>query len=121
MINSNNRYQQSVQLSSKDTKTEEQFCRYFNVTYLRSRSSPKYSYTDFYNYNYATTQTYSYSDRDDTLEIEMSKRSWEELMCYYRMNEKAADLENYEHNMRLKYPAVKDAYEKYLLLMELYR
>ena len=120
MINSNSRYQQSVQLSSKDTKTEEQFCRYFNVTYLRTRSSPK-QYIDYYTYTNSQDNYYSYSDRGDTLEIEMSKRSWEELMCYYRMNEKAADLENYEHNMRLKYPAIKDAHEKYLMLMELYR
>jgi hypothetical protein len=120
MINSNNRYQQLVQLSSKDTKTEEQFCRYFNVTHLRSRSSPK-QYMDYNTYANGQINYYNYSDRDETLEIEMPKRSWEELMRYYRTSEKVADLENYEHNMRLKYPAVKDAHEKYLMLMELYR
>ena len=120
MINSNNRYQQSVQLSSNDTKTEEQFHRYFNITHLSIKHQPK-SYVDFYAYANSQTNYYNYSDRDEIVEIEMSKRSWEELMRYYRMNETAADLENYEHNMRLKYPAVKDAYEKYLLLIELYR
>jgi hypothetical protein len=105
------------------TKIEEDFMMYFNVRNIsQSKSSPKsiqsfgYSYlTSEKDYNY-------YRERgEEFLDIEMSRKGWDELMRYYRMNVKLNDLEVYESEMRRKYPAVKDAHEKYLMLMELYR
>jgi len=116
----NNKYQRIVQSTSEDKTTEHKFHRYFNITHLSIKHEPK-SYVDFSAYANSQTNYYSYSDRDEIVEIEMPKKSWEELMRYYRMNEKAADLESYEYDMRKKYPAIKDAHEKYLMLMELYR
>lgn len=48
-------------------------------------------------------------------------QGWDELMRYYRMNEKCVARDTYEHVMRQKHPAIKDAYEKYQMLLELYR
>ena len=105
------------------TKIEEDFMMYFNVRNIsRSKASPKsiqsFSYshlTSEKDYNY-------YRERgEEFLDIEMSARGWDDLMRYHRMNVKLQDLEVYESEMRRKYPAVKDAYEKYQMIMELYR
>jgi len=100
---------------------EQDFMIYFNI------KSVKPVYTSMpnimYNYNGAPTTTYINNNNygEEFLEVEISRRGWDELMRYHRMTEKLTKLERYESHMRQKYPAVKDAHEKYLMLMELYR
>ena len=101
-------------------REEDQFIRNFNVRQIsRSHSSARSQYDSFNTYG---IQSYNYySDKDEMLDVEMSKRGWDELMRFYRVSEKMAELENYEHNMRQKHPAIKNMYEKYQMLLELYR
>ena len=98
-------------------REEEQFTRNFGVRQIsRSYGSRPQSY------NLYSSKSYNYNDyQEELLDVEMTRRGWDELMRYYRMNEKCIALETYEHNMREKHPAIKNAYEKYQMLLELYR
>ena len=99
-------------------REEDQFIRNFGVRQV-SRSYPRARYDSFNTYS---TISYDYNRyEEELLDVEMSRRGWDELMRYYRMNEKCLALETYEHKMRQKHPAIKDAHEKYLMLLELYR
>ena len=101
-------------------REEDQFTRNFDVRRVsRSYSSARYQYDSFSTYG---NKSYNYYSHDDEmLDVEMTRRGWDELMRYYRMNEKCLALETYEHNMREKHPAIKEMYEKYQMLLELYR
>jgi len=101
-------------------REEDQFTRNFDVKRIsRSYSNARSHYDSFNTYGHKSYTYYSHDD--EMLDVEMSRRGWDELMRYYRMNEKCSALETYEHVMREKHPAIKDAYEKYQMLMELYR
>ena len=105
------------------TKIEEDFMMCFNVRNIsRSKSSPR-SIESFKSYNYNSPESYNYYRErgEEFLDIEMSARGWDDLMRYHRMNVKLQDLEVFESRMRSEHPAGKDAHEKYLMLMELYR
>lgn len=101
-------------------REEDQFTRTFDVRRVsRSYSSARYQYDSFSTYG---NKSYNYySHEDEMLDVEMTRRGWNDLMRYYRMTEKLSDLESYEHNMREKHPAIKEMYEKYQMLLELYR
>ena len=101
-------------------REEDQFTRTFDVRRVsRSYSSARSHYDSFSTYG---NKSYNYYSHDDEmLDVEMSRRGWDDLMRYYRMNEKCLALETYEHNMREKHPAIKEMYEKYQMLLELYR
>ena len=99
-------------------REEEHFTRNFGVRHV-SRSYPRARYDSFNTYS---TISYDYNRyEEELLDVEMTRQGWDELMRYYRMNEKCVARDTYEHNMRQKHPAIKDAYEKYQMLMELYR
>ena len=98
-------------------REEEQFTRNFGVRQV-SRSYPRARY-DFNTYSTISYDYHRYEE--ELLDVEMTRQGWDELMRYYRMNEKCSARDTYEHNMRQKHPAIKDAYEKYQMLMELYR
>jgi hypothetical protein len=102
---------------------EHQFFRNFSVKRIsKSYSSARSQYDSFNTFNTYGNKSYNYYGNDDeVLEVEMTRRGWDELMRFYRVSEKMAELENYEHNMRQKHLAVKDMYEKYRMLLELYR
>lgn len=101
-------------------REQEQFTRNFGVRQI-SRSYPRARYGSFNDATYSTI-SYDYNRyEEELLDVEMTMRGWDELMRYYRMNEKCVARDTYEHIMRQKHPAIKDAYEKYQMLMELYR
>tara|TARA_R110000868_G_scaffold294705_2_gene555184 strand:- start:213 stop:524 length:312 start_codon:yes stop_codon:yes gene_type:complete len=101
-------------------REQEQFTRNFGVRQI-SRSYPRARYDSFNDATYSTI-SYDYNRyEEELLDVEMTMRGWDELMRYYRMNEKCVARDTYEHIMRQKHPAIKDAYEKYQMLMELYR
>ena len=101
-------------------REQEQFTRNFGVRQI-SRSYPRARYDSFNDATYSTI-SYDYNRyEEELLDVEMTRQGWDELMRYYRMNEKCVARDTYEHIMRQKHPAIKDAYEKYQMLMELYR
>ena len=97
---------------------EHQFFRNFSVNRISKGYSNARSHYDSFS---TSGNYYGYGIEEDMLEVEITRRGWDELMRFYRVSEKMAELENYEHNMRQKHLAVKDMYEKYQMLLELYR
>lgn len=71
--------------------------------------------------DYYNVKASYYADREETLDIEMNRRTFEHLVHvdeeYTRMWQNQRD----EMYMRKEYPAIKEAYEKYRMLLELYR
>lgn len=94
---------------------EHQFLRNFSVN--RISKNARYDSFD----TYGNSSYYGYGIAENMLEVEITRQGWDELMRYYRMNEKCLALESYEHKMRQKHPAIKEMYEKYQMLLELYR
>jgi hypothetical protein len=72
---------------------------------------------DYYN----VKASYYAADTEETLDIEMNRRTFEYLVQvdeeYTRMWQDARD----EMYMRKEHPAIKEAYEKYRMLLELYK
>ena len=72
---------------------------------------------DYYNIK----ASYYAADTEETLDIEMNRRTFEYLVQvdeeYTRMWQDARD----EMQMRKEHPAIKEAYEKYRMLLELYK
>ena len=75
---------------------------------------------DRMDYGYST-KNYSYYNREETLEIEIPRSRFENLAeidsGFTRMYQDQRD----EAYMRRMHPAIKDAYDKYKMLLELYR
>lgn len=69
---------------------------------------------------YGGTASY-YSDREETLDIEMSRRAFDYLIQLDEEYTKMWQDERDERYMRKEYPAIKEAYDKYRLLLELYK
>ena len=98
-------------------REEHQFFRNFSVNRITKSARSQY---DSFN-NYGNSSYYGYGIAENMLEVEITRQGWDELMRFYRVSEKMAELENYEHKMRQKHPAIKEMYEKYQMLLELYR
>lgn len=73
-----------------------------------------------FRYNYSQTASY-YTDREEVLEMEITRSGFEALVDldadYTRMWQDKSD----EQYLRKMHPALKDAYDKYRMLLELYK
>jgi hypothetical protein len=74
-----------------------------------------YRKIDYYN------KSAMYADREETLDIEMNRRAFEELVDMDRYAQEMDSNQRYENWMRKEHPVIKEAYEKYRMLLELYR
>ena len=72
-------------------------------------------------YGYKLGSTISYSGREDFVEMELPRSAFEELTSMDRKLEDWCREEGEEAYLRRQHPAIKEAYEKYLMLLELYR
>jgi hypothetical protein len=77
----------------------------------------KIDYNRYYNQSHASY----YADREESLDIEMDRSSFEALVNLDSKYEDLADRERHEQWIRKENPAVADAYHKYRMLLELYR
>jgi len=88
-----------------------------NVQVSRERG---YRTIDYTNIGYNQTASY-YADSEELIEMELSRSGFEQLVTidheYTRLWQDQSD----EAYMRRQHPAIKEAYEKYLMLLELYR
>ena len=101
---------------------EHQFLRNFSVNRIsKSYYNPRSHYDSFNTYGNQSRNYYGYGIEEKMLEVEITMRGWDELMSYYKMTEKLSALETHEHQMREKHPAIKEMYEKYQMLLQLYR
>lgn len=71
---------------------------------------------DYYN----TTASY-YADREEIVEMEMPRSSFEHLVDIDYEYTKLWQDQRDEAWMRKEHPAIKEAYEKYRMLLELYK
>lgn len=76
----------------------------------------RYDKIDYYNSSYSFK-----SDREETLDIEMDRSAFEQLVKLDGRYEELIDKERTEHWIRRENPAVAEAYDKYKMLLELYR
>ena len=71
---------------------------------------------DYYN----TTASY-YADREEIVEMEIPRSSFEQLVNIDYEYTKLWQDQRDEMYMRKEHPAIKEAYEKYRMLLELYK
>lgn len=72
-------------------------------------------------HRYETLSNMYFDERQQMVEVELNARAFEELVgCDYRA-EQDYRRERTERIMRDKFPAVGEAYNKYRMLLELYR
>ena len=72
-------------------------------------------------YGYRLGSTISYSGREDFVEMELPRSAFEELQKMDRKLEDWCREEGEEAYMRSHHPAIREAYDKYRMLLELYR
>jgi hypothetical protein len=94
------------------------FMNRFNVKHVQVVRERKYETITPYGYN--QTASY-YSDREELIEMELSRSGFEQLVTidheYTRLWQDQSD----EAYLRRQYPAIAEAYNKYRMLLELYR
>jgi hypothetical protein len=93
------------------------FMSRFNVKHVQVVRERKY---ETINYGYNQTASY-YPDREELIEMELSRSGFEQLVTIDREYTRLWQDQSDEAYMRRQHPAIKEAYEKYLMLMELYR
>jgi hypothetical protein len=78
---------------------------------------------DYRTINYGTyNQTASYyADREEIIEMELTRSGFEDLVKMDNEREKVWQDQREEAWMRRTYPAVAEAYDKYRMLLELYK
>ena len=62
-----------------------------------------------------------YADREETIDMEIPRRSFEHLVEIDHEYTKLWQDQRDEMYMRKEHPAIKEAYEKYRILLELYK
>lgn len=94
----------------------DDFINRYSVRNIQLNNDHSYRKFDYYN------RTASYYDpRDETVDIELHRSAFDQLV---RLDRRFDDLTmeyRDEAYMRSKHPALKDAYDKYRMLLELYR
>ena len=74
-----------------------------------------------YGYNYNTPSLSYTTNREEYIEMELPRSAFEELSNLDRKFDDMIMEHRDEAYMRRQYPALKDAYDKYRMLLELYR
>jgi len=78
----------------------------------------RYEKIDYYNY---TSSSSYYADREEELDIVMDRSAFEQLVKLDGRYEELMDKERTENWIRKQNPSVAEAYDKYKMLLELYR
>jgi hypothetical protein len=73
-----------------------------------------------FNYNYNQTASY-YADREELVEMELTRSGFENLVTLDREYDLLWQGRRHEAYMRRQHPAVAEAYDKYRMLLELYK
>ena len=97
----------------------EKFVYDFGFKVTNVRHHDPYRYVDI-----NSTSAYSYytkPDIDTTVSLEISQRELERMADYFERSEETMQRNFDEHKIRRNNPAVEEAYNKYRMLLELYR
>ena len=93
------------------------FVNRFNVKHVQVVRDRKY---ETINYGYNQTASF-FSNSEELIEIELTRSGFEQLVTIDREYTHLWQDQRDEAYMRRKYPAIKEAYDKYKMLLELYR
>jgi len=93
------------------------FMQRFNVRHVQVVRDREY---ETINYGYTQTASY-YNNREELIEIELPRRGFEELVYVDRQYDLMCQDFRNEAYMRRQHPAISEAYDKYRMLLELYR
>jgi len=94
----------------------EKFVRHFGFRVVNVKHHDPYSRRlDSYGSYYTEPEI------DSTLEIEIDRRRLEYMANYFERNERLDQEVREEAWLRKQYPGLKDAYDKYKMLLELYK
>ena len=94
----------------------ERFVREFGFHHINI----KRDYYNRPNINYPGVESY-YNDTNEIIEMEIGRRELERLADYVQHAEGYMTKDREEHYLRRQYPGLKDAYDKYKMLLELYK
>lgn len=95
-----------------------EFINYYRIKDIR----PVHDRDSFKSVDYDIGRTASYyNDREQMIEMEIPRRSFEELVHNDKENNRMYQAQREEAFMRKQYPTIKEAYEKYRMLLELYK
>jgi hypothetical protein len=95
----------------------EKFTNHFGFRVVNIKHHSPYQYFDSYN----RTASF-YTDREQTtIEMEIDRRRLEHMINYVEQCQRLDDQDRDEAWLRKQYPGLKDAYDKYKMLLELYK
>lgn len=97
----------------------EKFTRHFGFNVVRVKHLDPYRYIDRYD-SYSQSY-YTKPEMDTTVEIEIDQRRLEHMANYFEQCQRLDDQDRDEEWLRRQYPGLKDAYDKYQMLLQLYK
>lgn len=96
----------------------EKFVRHFGFRVVNIKHHNPYSRSidtyDSYSRSY-------YTEPESTVEIEIDRRRLEHMANYFEQCERLDKEDRDEEWLRRQYPGLKDAYDKYQMLLQLYK
>ena len=101
----------------------EKFFKDFNFrSFNIKRDYPRVSYTyESYTHGYNDEELYYHYNQPEIIEMEIDKRSLENLAGVVSRAEHFLGKEREEQYLRRKHPALADAHSKYQMLLAIYR
>jgi hypothetical protein len=95
----------------------EKFTNHFGFRVVNIKHHSPYQYFDSYN----RTASF-YTDREQTtIEMEIDRRRLEHMINYVEQCQRLDDQDRDEEWLRRQHPGLKDAYDKYKMLLALYK
>ena len=96
----------------------ERFVRHFGFKVVRIKNDRPYQYLDGYD---SYTSSYYNGYDHSSIEMEIGRRELEHMANYFEQSERLDQKDREEEWLRRQYPGLKDAYDKYQMLLELYK
>ena len=97
----------------------EKFVKHFGFRVVNINYHNPYQRMDMYN-SYDRSY-YTKSEMDTIVEMEIDRRRLEHMANYFEQSERLDQKDREEEWLRRQYPGLKDAYDKYQMLLELYK
>ena len=98
----------------------EKFVRHFGFRVVNIRHHDPYT-RSIDTYNSYSRSYYTRSEIESTVDIEIDRRRLEHMADYFEQNERLDQADREEEWLRRQYPALKDAHDKYKMLVALYK
>lgn len=96
----------------------EKFVRHFGFKVVRVNEDRPYRHLDGYD---SCKSTYYTSYDRGSVEMEIGRRELEHMANYFEQSERLDQKDREEEWLRRQYPGLKDAYDKYQMLLALYK